>query len=148
MNLLTYMGAKGLEWKYTIIIDADTCLINKRYFTNAKHKNDQYLLYVACSRAINNLFIFSKYSIRKAEHAFHFNPWFSLVPETNYRRDERFEDFQFQEIKERTSLPDEKKINKIIDNCSEETIYKLAVLCDYGVENSHSIKEVKKIYDV
>jgi hypothetical protein len=149
INILTFMGSKGLEWKYTIIIDAETCLINKRHFTEDKHKGDQYLLYVACSRAINNLFIFAKYSIRRAEHIFHFNPWFALVPEANYRRDERFEEvFEFQEIKEKTLLPEEKKIGKILDQCSEEDLYNLAVLCDYGVENSNSIKESKSIFEI
>jgi hypothetical protein len=149
INILTFMGSKGLEWKYTIIIDAETCLINKRNFTEDKHKGDQYLLYVACSRAINNLFIFAKYSVRRAEHIFHFNPWFALVPENNYRRDDRFEEvFQFQEIKERKTNSEEKKITKILDNCSEEDLYNLAVLCDYGVENSNSIKEIKTIYEV
>lgn len=149
INILTYMGSKGLEWKYTIIIDAEICLINKRHFTEEKHKNDQYLLYVACSRAIDNLFVFSKYFLRRTDHIFSLNPWFSLIPEKNYRQDDRFEEvFQFQEIKERLTLPEEKKIGKILDQCSEESTYDLAVLCDYGVENSHSIKEVTDIYEV
>lgn len=149
INVLTFMGSKGLEWKYTIIIDAEACLINKRTFNEEKHKNDQYLLYVACSRAINNLFVFSKYSYKNINHVFHFNPWFSLIPEKNYRRDERFtEVFKFQEIKEKNVSQEEKKINKIIENCSEENLYNLALLCDYGVENSKSIKEIITIYDV
>lgn len=149
VNILTYMGSKGLEWKYTIIIDAEICLINKKYFTVEKHKGDQYLLYVACSRAINNLFIFSKYSKRKMESVFHFNPWFSLVPNDKYKRDKRFDDeFKFQDIKENISLPDEKKISKILDQCSEENLYKLAVLCDYGVEHSKSKKTIENIYEV
>jgi hypothetical protein len=149
INILTFMGSKGLEWKYTIIIDAETCLINKKIFTEEKHKGDQYLLYVACSRAINNLFIFAKYTTRMAEHIFHFNPWFALVPETKYRRDERFDDvFQFQKIKERITHQEEKKINKIIEQCSEEDLYNLAILCDYGVENSNSINEQQTIYEL
>jgi hypothetical protein len=149
INILTYMGSKGLEWKYTIIIDAEICLINKRYFTLDKHKGDQYLLYVACSRAINNLYIFSKYSRKKLEKVFHFNPWFSLVPDDKYKRDKRFDDeFKFQDIKENVSLLDEKKISKILDQCSEESLYNLAVLCDYGVENSHAKKTIETIYEI
>jgi superfamily I DNA/RNA helicase len=68
INILTYMGSKGLEWKYTIILDAEICLINKRNFTEEKHKHDQYLLYVACSRAITNLFIFSKCYFNKKQN--------------------------------------------------------------------------------
>lgn len=149
INILTFMGSKGLEWKYTIIVDAESCLINKKYFTEEKHKNDQYLLYVACSRAINNLFVFAKYSEKYNKQIFHFNPWFSLIPEKNYRRDERFEKyFKFEEIKERKTLQEEKKMGKIIENCSEQDLYDLAVLCDYGVENSKSIKEVINLYEV
>ena len=149
INILTFMGSKGLEWKYTIIIDAETCLINKRHFTEDKHKEDQYLLYVACSRAINNLFIFAKYSVKHGENIFHFNPWFSLIPETNYRRDMRFEkNFKFQEIKERHCVTSEKYINKILNQCSEEDLYNLAIHCDYGVENSNSIKETQSIYEM
>ena len=33
-------------------------LINKRFFDEDKHDSDRYLLYVACSRAIENMFIF------------------------------------------------------------------------------------------
>lgn len=149
INILTFMGSKGLEWKYTIIVDAESCLINKKYFTEEKHKNDQYLLYVACSRAINNLFVFAKYSVKYNKQIFHFNPWFSLIPEKNYRRDERYEKyFKFEKIKEKKILQEEKKISKIIENCSEQDLYNLALLCDYGVENSKSIKEVINLYDV
>lgn len=148
VNILTFMGSKGLEWKYTIIIDAETCLINKNQFNEEKHKNDQYLLYVACSRAINNLFIFSKYSIKcDYNPTFHFNQWFSLIPQENYRRDERFDGvFKFQEIKERNVIQNEKRINKILDNISEKTLYDLAVLCNFGVGNSK--KEITNLYNV
>lgn len=149
INILTFMGSKGLEWKYTIIIDAETCLINKRHFTKEKHKNDQYLLYVACSRAIQNLFIFSKYSQKCADHIFSLNPWFSLIPPNCYKQDHRYEElFNFQEIKEKICVQDEKRIGKILEQCSEEDLYKLALLCDYGVENGKTIKHVTNIYDV
>jgi hypothetical protein len=149
INMLTYMGSKGLEWKYTIIIDAETCLINKSQFTQEKHKHDQYLLYVACSRAINNLFIFSKcYFNRKQNNfVFQFNPWFSLIPTKNYIRDERYEKyFEFPQIEEKIQMKQEKKISKILDQCSEHDLYQLAILCDYGVENSKSVKETISIY--
>lgn len=149
INMLTYMGSKGLEWKYTIIIDAETCLINKRQFNQEKHKHDQYLLYVACSRAINNLFIFSKcYFNRKLNNfIFQFNPWFSLIPTKHYIRDERYEKyFEFAPIEEKMDIRQEKRINKKLDQCSEKDLYELAVLCDYGVENSRCVKEIKNIY--
>lgn len=148
INILTYMGSKGLEWKYTIIIDAETCLINKKHFNHEKHKNDQYLLYVACSRAINNLFIFSKYSKKQSNLQFHFNPWFSLIPLEHYRQDDRFKQlFEFESIVEKNNMPDEKKINKLIDSCSEKNLYELALLFDYGVENSVIKKDVEILYE-
>jgi thymidine kinase len=149
INILTYMGSKGLEWKYTIIIDAETCLINKNHFTKEKHKNDQYLLYVACSRAINNLFIFTKYSSKYGDDVFHINPWFSLIPNECYRQDNRFIDsFKFPKIKEKISISEERKIGKILDQCTESSLYNLALLCDYGVEKHNSIKDVLDIYEI
>jgi Mimiviridae putative ATP-dependent DNA helicase len=151
INILTYMGSKGLEWKYTIIIDAETCLINKRHFTHEKHKFDQYLLYVACSRAINNLFVFSKcyFNKKQDKHIFQFNPWFSLIPTKFYIRDERYnKQFEFPEIEEKTISVEEKKISKILDQCPEKNLYELAILCDYGVEGHKSIKEVVNMYQI
>jgi hypothetical protein len=150
INILTYMGSKGLEWKYTIILDAEICLINKRNFTEEKHKHDQYLLYVACSRAITNLFIFSKCYFNKKQnrHVFKFNPWFSMIPKNNYIKDERYKKyFEFEKIEEKIISVDEKRISRILDNISEKDLYDLGVLCGYGVENSTIKKKIIKIYN-
>jgi len=152
INVLTYMGSKGLEWKYTIIIDADSCLINKREFNEEKHKCDQYLLYVACSRAITNLFIFSKYVIRSDNVcSFTFNPWFANVPEKYYIRDIRYKDvFEFTTMKDRISTIAEKKITKILDNCPEQDLYELATLCNFGIDSDIcaelATKKITSIY--
>ncbi|ATZ80594.1 ATP-dependent DNA helicase [Bodo saltans virus] len=150
LNILTYMGSKGLEWKYTIILDAEICLINKRNFTEEKHKHDQYLLYVACSRAINNLYIFSKCNFNKKQnrHIFKFNPWFSAIPNNYYISDERYKKyFEFEKIEEKIISTDEKRISKILDKISEKDLYELGILCNYGVENSTIVKKIIKIYD-
>lgn len=93
INLLTYMGSKGLEWEYTILLDADYCLINKMEFTEEKHNQDRYLLYVACSRAIKNLFIYCHYKNNKQQ----LNPWFAKIPEKFYDTKEIFGKFEIHQ---------------------------------------------------
>jgi hypothetical protein len=149
LNILTYMGSKGLEWKYVILIDADMCLINKRCFNEEKHKNDQYLLYVACSRAINNMIIFSKFRFNEGNLNFQLNPWFSLVPEEFYKMDTRFTKyFKFAKIKAHDMGENEKRITKILDKIDEKTLDELAQLCKYGSDvTEKSEKTITKIYD-
>ena len=148
VNILTYMGSKGLEWKYVILIDADMCLINKRCFTNEKHKNDQYLLYVACSRAINNVIIFSKYRNTDGNLNFSLNPWFSLIPKSYYKLHDGLDKyFNYPTIKEHDFMDSEKKITKIIDKMDEETLDGLAQLCKYGIIGSITDKTITKIFD-
>lgn len=145
VNLLTYMGSKGLEWKYVILIDADMCLINKRQFDETKHKNDQYLLYVACSRAIDNMVIFSKYRIYNADFVFQLNPWFEQVPKQYFVIDPRFAKFlQYPKIKHYDMGNNEKKIIKILDKIDEKTLDELATICKYGSINNENNKKSEK----
>lgn len=116
VNLLTYMGSKGLEWNYVIIIDADMCLINKKYFNEEKHKHDRYLLYVACSRAIQNMYIFSRCYYKGGSPYFNTNPWFGNIPINFYRIDERFaREFFFPEIRCIDLKNEDRRLSKIID---------------------------------
>jgi hypothetical protein len=122
VNILTYMGSKGLEWNYVIIIDADTCLVNKRHFNEDKHKQDRYLLYVACSRAIQNMYIFSKCYFSDGKLNFRTNKWFECVPSDLYQLDDRFsKQFSFSNLKYVDSKERNNMVNKIIDklNCYE-----------------------------
>lgn len=144
INVLTYMGSKGLEWKFVILIDADTCLINKRHFTEDKHKNDQYLLYVACSRAIENIIIFSKYRFCEGNLTFQFNPWFNIIPKEYYELDRRFTKFfKYQKLKFNDIADNEKRITKIMDKFDEETLDNLSE----QIMSSGYKKEIIKIYD-
>lgn len=152
INVLTYMGSKGLEWKFVILVDADICLINKRYFTEQKHKNDQYLLYVACSRAIDNIIIFSKCRFSDGNLSFQLNPWFNLVPKQCYELDKRFKKhFKYPNVKTRTADDTEKRITKIIDRLDEKLLDELAQICNYGTTNKNintkSVKLINKIFD-
>lgn len=146
VNLLTFMGSKGLEWDYTILIDVDNCLINKKNYTADKHKNDQYLLYVACSRAIKNLFIYSKYSIiQQTEYITHTNNWLNLVPSDKYVKNVNRE-FKFPDFKEKITDMEENNIWKIINQCSEDAIYNLATICGYGLEKTNVKKSETQLY--
>ena len=132
VNLLTYMGSKGLEWKYVIIIDADMCLINKRYFDEEKHNNDKYLLYVACSRAIENMYIFSKTHSNKGIIEFNTNPWFNLIPKNFYNIDKNFlQEFFFPKIKYIDLGDNEKRITKIIDRFDEYDLDQLSKIINF-----------------
>ena len=116
VNILTFMGSKGLEWEYVILIDADVCLINKRYFDKTKHDNDRYLLYVACSRAIDNMYIFSRCNTKSFKPTFSTNPWFEKVPCDLYKMDERYEKcFAWPEIKYVDISEKDTSLFKVID---------------------------------
>ena len=60
INLMTYTGSKGLEWDYVLLLDANGFLISSREYSPEKFKAEQYLVYVAASRACKQLFIFSR----------------------------------------------------------------------------------------
>lgn len=143
LNILTYMGSKGLEWNYVILIDADVCLINKRQFDMEKHKNDQYLLYVACSRAIKNMFIFSKLEIKEGTNTYKLNPWFKVIPEKHYTlMTQNGIKFKYPKIKDANFGEGEKIITKLLDRLTEEKLDKLYDLCEY------SSKDIISIFDV
>ncbi len=142
VNILTYMGSKGLEWKYVLVIDADMCLINKRIFTEEKHKHDQYLLYVACSRAIDNMFIFSKCIIGGDKPKFMANPWFNLVPYELYAVDSRFmKHFDFPKLKYIDRSEKEIFVGKIIDRLDCYNLNRISDLIGYSSMANLTLKK-------
>lgn len=144
VNVLTYMGSKGLEWNYVIIIDADMCLINKRHFDEEKHRNDQYLLYVACSRAIYNMYIFSSIFIGNAEPHFNTNPWFEQIPRQLYDIEDGYEEhFIFPELRFSEYKSKDMYVGKIIDRVDCYTLDKLSDLIGY---QNRKIKFQNKIF--
>uniref|UniRef100_A0A6C0BDV6 UvrD-like helicase ATP-binding domain-containing protein n=1 Tax=viral metagenome TaxID=1070528 RepID=A0A6C0BDV6_9ZZZZ len=131
VNLLTYMGSKGLEWNYVILIDADSCLINKNIFNENKHIEDRYLLYVACSRAIENMYIFSRCNFYNNELTFETNLWFKDVPKQYYILDTNYEDkFSFQNIKNRNNIEENNCLSKILDSIDYNILNKLSELIE------------------
>lgn len=141
INILTFMGSKGLEWKYVILVDVETCLINKSYFDENKHNADRYLLYVACSRSIEHLILFSRYrnSYDNGYKTILLNKWFNTIPKSCYNslgfnKGDNITDVNIEYYNYKKEYT--KKINKIIDRLTEEQLYKLSKLC--GLENNEN----------
>jgi hypothetical protein len=144
VNILTYMGSKGLEWDYVIIIDANACLINKRQFNEEKHRSDQYLLYVACSRAVQNMYIFSKCFFKDGAPHFNTNPWFNKVPDVFYQIDDRYaKTFYYSKPKYIDTMEKNNKLSKIIDNLDCFDLDCLSNLIGY---QTRKIKHQKSIF--
>jgi hypothetical protein len=144
------MGSKGLEWKYVIIINADICLINKNSFDEKKHNDDQNLLYVACSRAIDNMYIFSRYRLTQCGPKYFINPWFKKIPQDLYLLNDEFKNLSFPNVNAQITQINQNNQNnqqlitnnvtKIIDKFNEETLDYISTLLNY-----ESIKKDVKI---
>jgi hypothetical protein len=146
VNMLTYMGSKGLEWNYVILIDADTCLINKCEFNKTKHKNDRYLLYVACSRAITNMYIFSKCSTN-GEPYFNTNPWFKKVPHDLYIIEEDFEEmFKWPRLRYKSTNNRDIIVNKLVEKLDHIDLNELSNKVMYGINKPKVVSLYKRDY--
>lgn len=145
INILTYMGSKGLEWNYVIVLDADLCLINKRFLDNKKHSEDRYLLYVACSRAIEHMFVISRYNGMNDNIKFRTNPWFSEIPPDKYIIEDAFIGLlQFPKIENIDMGNSENKITKILSRMSEYQLDDIATLCKYDRKKTVVYKKIYK----
>lgn len=149
INILTFMGSKGLEWKYVIIINADLCLINKNSFDEKKHDDDRYLLYVACSRAIDNMYIFSRYKTTQTGPKYFINPWFKEIPQDLYLLNDEFKNLSFPTINTQINQINQNNqqiitnnVTKVIDRFNEETLDYISSLIFYETVK----KEVEVMY--
>lgn len=77
VNLVSYSSVKGLEYDVVFVMDFNHNLMNTEP-TEEDHQKYRYLLYVATSRAINRMFVFSF-----EEHVP--NEWTLQVPSRHYR---------------------------------------------------------------
>ena len=145
INILTYIGSKGLEWKHVILVDADVCLINKSKFDLDRHKNDQYLLYVACSRAIEGMFIFTTYTIHTTSKGtvFKINPWFQLISPNLYEVSEGFENVKYPELEFKNDTFIDASVTKIISKFNEEMLDYLSNIIGY---ETTMIRENKRMF--
>ena len=76
LTLMTYTSSKGLEWDYVILVDANGYLITRQNYSKARFEDEQYLLYVATTRAKKGMYVFCKKD--KA------NPWFDMLDEKTF----------------------------------------------------------------
>lgn len=82
VNLSTYHGVKGLEFDVVFVMDFYQFLFNVMP-TAEEHATNRYLLYVAASRAISQMYVFT-YS---NTHGGAFNHWVTEVDPTTYYQD-------------------------------------------------------------
>ena len=144
INILTYMGSKGLEWKHVILIDANLCLINKSKFDMDRHNSDQYLLYVACSRAIDGMVIMTSYNITTTKGlTYNINPWFEKIPSELYEVSDGFEEITYPSLQFKNDVFVDNSVTKIISKFNEET---LDYLCNIIGYETTMKRENKKIF--
>ena len=147
INVLTYMGSKGLEWKIVIVMDAEICLINKNIFNIEKHNHDRYLLYVACSRAVEHMIILSKIkTIRKDNQQIsemRINPWFKEIPKELYDFD-GVDEIIYPEIKDNNKIDIDRSLTKLLNQLSEEDLDELSRHYDFD----NITKKVTKIFGI
>ena len=79
INLLTWHGTKGLEFDTVFVMDMYHNLFNITP-SESEHQYNRYLLYVACSRASNQLFCCTYTDV----HSGYFNNWLTQVNPDNY----------------------------------------------------------------
>lgn len=119
INLLTYHGSKGLEWNNVIVIDANAYLITRANYTAEIYSSEQYLIYVACSRAIQNMIVVTKMGMA--------SPWFKLIPAELYSTTGlplRIFDSAKLEFTSRSSSPC--AVTKIIAGLSENHLWEIS----------------------
>lgn len=96
INLLTYHGTKGLEFDVVFVMDFYHHLFNIKPAED-EHRIYQYLLYVACSRAINQMFIctytnmhggYLNHWITKVPRDYYLTERYPLIPKLEYRKDD------------------------------------------------------------
>ena len=82
INLLTYHGTKGLEFDVVFVMDFYQFIFNIKP-TEEEHKINQYLLYVACSRAISMMFVCTYTNV----HGGYLNHWITNISSSKYVTD-------------------------------------------------------------
>lgn len=82
INLLTYHGTKGLEFDVVFVMDFYQFLFNIKP-SKEEHNINQYLLYVASSRAISMMFICTYTNV----HGGYLNHWITKAPSAYYFSD-------------------------------------------------------------
>lgn len=122
INLMTYHGSKGLEWNNVIVIDANAYLVSRYGYNVSNFISEQYLLYVACSRACTNMVIVTKVGMS--------SPWFEVIPKELYMStglSVRFFDKSRLEFKSTHNETGELcHLKKVLSDFDEKTLYEFA----------------------
>ena len=141
ITLMTIFGAKGLQWKYIILIGAKASLINYYNFTEQQHQNEKNLLYVGTTRAIEKLDII----IEENSKSLGINHWFKDIDEIYYDIDEEYNKSQliFPPLKFNYETLSDNRVTRIIDNFPIKILNELSNIIKYDNIN----RQVIKIYN-
>ncbi len=137
VNLLTYHGTKGLEFDVVFVMDFYFHLFNIKP-TEEEHKINQYLLYVAASRAMSLMFVCTYTNM----HGGFLNHWITKVLPENYLTNEplRIPHLSFRD-KEKGPI-----INGITELISELPDEKLNMIHDMININENNELFTRRIY--
>lgn len=143
VNLFTIHGTKGLEFSTVFFVDCYQSLFNITP-TQEQHNQNRYLLYVACSRAINDLFV----CVSTKKHGGQINNWISMIDhrkydsdriifgKTNYRKETVDQTFGITSLVRNLESEQLFRINDFLKIfSSEEKIYE-SVNVDRGADES------------
>jgi len=138
ITLMTIFGAKGLQWKYVILIGAKTSLINYYNFTEKQHLDEKNLLYVGTTRAIESLNII----IESNAKSLGINHWFQDISSEFYELDPEYEKSEliFPPLKYNVEKMTDNKVTKIIDNFPIKILNDLSNIINYDTINRNIIK--------
>lgn len=81
LNIMTYHGTKGLEFDIVFIMDFYQFLFNIKP-TEEEHKINQYLMYVACTRAKSLMYLCVYQNVNNG----YINHWITQIPEQCYMK--------------------------------------------------------------
>ncbi|BCS83376.1 putative ATP-dependent DNA helicase [Cotonvirus japonicus] len=137
INLLTYHGTKGLEFDVVFVMDFYHALFNSKP-TYEDHNINQYLLYVATSRAISKMFICSYTN----NFGGYLNHWITRVNPDTYISDSplKIHKLAFNEGCEYVTMG----ITELLENLSDE---QLSTIYDYLDIDDGNGSFVNRIYE-
>ena len=138
ITLMTIFGAKGLQWKYVILIGAKVSLINYYNFTEKQHLDEKNLLYVGTTRAIESLNII----IESNAKSLSINHWFQDISSDHYELDPEYEKSEliFPPLKYNVEQLMDNRVTKIIDNFPIKILNDLSNMIQYDSINRNIIK--------
>lgn len=132
VNLATFHNTKGLEFDVVYVVDCTQNLMTRNP-TADEHANYKYLLYVACSRAIREMYIWCIYERHKTTE---FNAWLNDIRKELYRTKNFviFSKGKFQEPAMDLNWPITEVIEKL-SGSQLNTIFDLVTIESKGIKH-------------